>query len=351
MSLRLLQVVLPRRHRDELAEMLKSVESDRFWSIELDEDQVLTTVVTRAEQVEGLADALCERFDAHEGFRLVLVPAEATRPKLPEPEQAPADPASEPEDASAKPKWKPLIGRVAREELEEDLARGGSTTPLFVAMVVLSSIVACAGLVKDSPAVIIGAMVIAPLLGPNMALALGTTLGDVRLIKRSVRTNVVGIVVALAFSGVLGAVMGVDRANGGLAARAVVDLSDIAAQRSHRGRRGRLPRRDGRRSGTLRRRDGGVAALAPDVRVRHVLRPGSMRGRHAAELLGVNIVCINLAATLVSWCRACVRTPGGRRAERARISPRDDRLGRAAGVAGDAADGDAGLNAGVIPRP
>jgi len=33
------------------------------------------------------------------------------------------------------------------------------------------------GLLKDNVAVVIGAMVIAPLLGPNLAMALGTALG------------------------------------------------------------------------------------------------------------------------------------------------------------------------------
>ena len=45
-------------------------------------------------------------------------------------------------------------------------------------MTVLSTIVATVGLYYNSVAIIVGAMVIAPLLGPNVALSLGTTLGD-----------------------------------------------------------------------------------------------------------------------------------------------------------------------------
>ena len=278
--------------------MLGSVETDRFWSIELDDDQQLITVVTRAEQVEGLADALCERFDAHDGFRLVLVPAEATRPKLPEPEAVQPEQAAEPEGPDVKPKWKPLIGRVAREELEEDLAQGGATTPLFIAMVVLSAIVACAGLIKDSPAVIIGAMVIAPLLGPNIALALGTTLGDVKLIKRSVRTNLVGIVVALSLAGVVGSLVHVDRANGELAARAVVDFGDIVLALAS-GAAGALAATAGT-SGTLVGVMVAVALLPPTCACGMFFGAGSVRqAAHAAQLLGTNVVCINLAATLV----------------------------------------------------
>jgi len=51
-------------------------------------------------------------------------------------------------------------------------------------MTVLSSIVATVGLVRDSVAVVIGAMVIAPLLGPHIALAFAASLGDLKLAGR-----------------------------------------------------------------------------------------------------------------------------------------------------------------------
>lgn len=51
---------------------------------------------------------------------------------------------------------------------------------------------AAIGLLKDDVAVIIGAMVIAPLLGPNVALALATTLGDVKLAWNALKTNASG---------------------------------------------------------------------------------------------------------------------------------------------------------------
>jgi uncharacterized membrane protein len=48
-------------------------------------------------------------------------------------------------------------------------------------MVVPSAIVAAVGLARNSPAIVIGALVMAPLLGANMALSLATTLGDAKL--------------------------------------------------------------------------------------------------------------------------------------------------------------------------
>jgi hypothetical protein len=59
---------------------------------------------------------------------------------------------------------------------------------VYLAMSVLSTIVATVGLDHNSVAIIIGAMVIAPLLGPNMALSLATTLGDLTLLRRAVLT-------------------------------------------------------------------------------------------------------------------------------------------------------------------
>ena len=53
---------------------------------------------------------------------------------------------------------------------------------------------------SSDPAVIIGAMVIAPLLGPNIALALATCLGNSKLALASLRTQAIGLILALVVS-------------------------------------------------------------------------------------------------------------------------------------------------------
>ncbi|MGF1574073.1 MAG: hypothetical protein ACFCU1_13505 [Sumerlaeia bacterium] len=45
----------------------------------------------------------------------------------------------------------------------------GKSTPTFFIMIMISAFVAALGLVQENTPVIIGAMVIAPLLGPNRA--------------------------------------------------------------------------------------------------------------------------------------------------------------------------------------
>ena len=60
------------------------------------------------------------------------------------------------------------------------------------------------GLLKDNVAVVIGAMVIAPLLGPNLAMALGTALGDTDLMWKAFKTGLAGMSLALGLSILIG---------------------------------------------------------------------------------------------------------------------------------------------------
>jgi len=94
--------------------------------------------------------------------------------------------------------------RISREELvarAEDLAPAGST---YVAFLVLSTVIATAGLLLDSAATIIGAMVVAPLMGPAITASVGTVLGDERLASRGVTFQVFGLALAIAVGAVLG---------------------------------------------------------------------------------------------------------------------------------------------------
>ena len=60
-------------------------------------------------------------------------------------------------------------------------------------MTILSSVVAAIGLLRNDLAIIIGAMVIAPLLTPNVALSLSAVLGDMELARKAAKTNLIGL--------------------------------------------------------------------------------------------------------------------------------------------------------------
>ncbi|MDZ7735511.1 MAG: DUF389 domain-containing protein [Gammaproteobacteria bacterium] len=67
----------------------------------------------------------------------------------------------------------------------------------YVVMTLVSTVIATAGLLLDSPATVVGSMVIAPLLGPAMAASVGTVVDDDDLFARGVRLQVVGVLLAV----------------------------------------------------------------------------------------------------------------------------------------------------------
>lgn len=87
--------------------------------------------------------------------------------------------------------------RIASAELEtkaEDLLPDKRT---FAAMIVLSTIVATTGLLLDSAAVVVGAMVIAPLFGPAVTTSVGTVIDKETLFRHGIAYQVAGIVLAV----------------------------------------------------------------------------------------------------------------------------------------------------------
>lgn len=93
---------------------------------------------------------------------------------------------------------------LSRPELvarAEEMAPALST---FVVMTIVSAVVATTGLLSNSAAVIIGAMIIAPVMGPAISAAVGSVLYEPKLFRRGVGLQLFGvalaIVSALAFS-------------------------------------------------------------------------------------------------------------------------------------------------------
>ena len=116
---------------------------------------------------------------------------------------------------------------VSREEVYASVADTAQLNHAYATLVVLASIVAGIGLARDNTAAVIGAMVVAPLLGPNMALALGMVLGDGPLIRRALITNAAGLALAFASAAVLGLALGADLSTPELASRTQVTTWDL----------------------------------------------------------------------------------------------------------------------------
>ncbi len=93
---------------------------------------------------------------------------------------------------------------IAREELKARAEEMSPSFSTFLIMTSASAIIATIGLITDSAAVIIGAMVIAPLMGPAMATSVGTVINDTSLFYRGLRLQSIGIAVAIVSAAAFG---------------------------------------------------------------------------------------------------------------------------------------------------
>jgi len=92
----------------------------------------------------------------------------------------------------------PQLDRSERIEVYRTLRRGARPDVDFFVLILLASVIATLGLLQDSAAVIIGAMLVAPLMTPILALSLGLVLGDVRLLQLSLESTLKGITLTVA---------------------------------------------------------------------------------------------------------------------------------------------------------
>ena len=102
-----------------------------------------------------------------------------------------------------------LLPRLNIEEqldLRETMSDSARPGVNYFVLITLSSIIASLGLLLDSSAVVIGAMLVAPLMSPIMGFSLGMVLGDVRMIRLSIEAVFKGVALAVViavFTGVL----------------------------------------------------------------------------------------------------------------------------------------------------
>jgi uncharacterized hydrophobic protein (TIGR00271 family) len=100
------------------------------------------------------------------------------------------------------------VSAAASRELSAALVEEARLSSSFVALTLASSAIATFGLLENSAAVIIGAMIIAPLLAPIQALAYGVLDGSVRDIRASCISLCTGSVLAVGVSGLLARAIG-----------------------------------------------------------------------------------------------------------------------------------------------
>ena len=289
MSLRLLEFMLDKKEFDNLPSLLEDIQVVQIWMTDTSDQKGMVRILHQSENTEALSDKLLQLYEVSEDFRMVLLPVEAAIPPVERPEE---EEETEPEK---KEKTQKRTLRISREELYEDLTHASQLTPVYMVTVALSAIVAAIGLVTGNVPIIIGAMLIAPLLGPNVALGLASTLGDLELARRSLVVIVLGIAIGIALSSIMGVFLKVDANAPEIAILTKTTVSYVVVALAA-GAAGTLAFTGGKPAVVV-----GVmvaVALLPPLVVTGLLIGSGiwLPALGAFVLLLVNVTCINLAA-------------------------------------------------------
>ncbi|TVP53833.1 MAG: TIGR00341 family protein [Gemmatimonadales bacterium] len=346
MSLRLLKILVSEDQCDRLLEILEEQQVSVHWSTQLDGNRIAVDAVIDAAGNEPLMDALQENLSGNDDFRLLFFELQATLPRLADPEKEAEEEAdeesddteeadshedrgphrgenrgSDPDDSRRrKPRrggphpatpgdpgdfirkgsssqerwWFPK--RINREELYTDVAEMARSDPNYILMTALSAVVATAGLLLGDGAVIIGAMVIAPLIGPSMGVAFATTLGDIEMGWKSLLASLSGVATAFVVSLLAGLTMTVDPEGAEIFGRTRLTFEHVALALAA-GAAGALALTQGKGAGLVGVMVA-VALLPPLANAGLLLGDGHVtEGLGALVLVVGNVVCVNLAAT------------------------------------------------------
>lgn len=284
--MRLIEIVADAGHTDTLSGIAdQHTVTDYWWGAPAEDGRRSFRMLVNDRERQSVMDALQQVFSSSDDTRIVVLPVDTVLPR-----------AEEDGEHSA---------AVTREELYSQIEKGARIDSNYLLLTFLSTLVAAIGLVEDNVAVVVGAMVIAPLLGPNIALAFGSSLGDGRLMLSALKTGLAGLGLAFLVSLLIGLAWPVDIARGEILvasteilARTDVGLDGVALALVS-GAAAVLSLTTGL-SSTLVGVMVAVALLPPTATTGMLMGAGHLELAFGAMLLlAVNVVCVIVAAKIV----------------------------------------------------
>lgn len=180
--MRVVQVTIPTSRRGDVLAALESRSLDYVLTPETQSDETeLLQFPVEADTVDPVLDALEEAGVDSESYTVLLRAEVATT--------ADADrPSEEAEEGDE---------RIGHDEIRGRALGLNPSRTSYYAMSVLSALVATAGLLLNSPAIVVGSMVIAPQVGSVLAGSVGIAIGDGPLVRRGFIEQVVGLGLAI----------------------------------------------------------------------------------------------------------------------------------------------------------
>ncbi len=202
---------------------------------------------------------------------------------------------------------RPRLSTPDEEEIVAGIRLAGGPSRTFFILMLLSTVIASFGLLSNSAATVIGAMIVAPLMGPILGAALALVQADIPEFRRSLVASTLGVLVCIGTAGLVVLLAGVDNVDfrqSEIVARTRPTLYDLVVGLAA-GLAGAFATVNRKISGSI----AGVAiavALVPPLAVAGLCLTGA---RHDATLLSAaggsfmlfmaNYLTIELAAVLV----------------------------------------------------
>ncbi len=297
--MRLIEAAIPSGRHDEILAALDEQEYDYVTVPESSREEYseLLMLPVETNEVEEVLDIL-KKYDVEKDAYVVVTELSTI---VSEEYEGGEDPGEDDEGSGDE--------RISRDELKakaEDLSR---STTNYVLFTVISAVVATAGLMMDSAAIVVGSMVIAPLIGPTLASSVATVVNDDDLFREGMKSQWLGVAVAIASSIAFAFLVRFTIAPD-------VDLMMIqqVAERSHPGLLVLAVALGAGVAGALSLTSGMSAALVGVMIAVALIPPAAAVGLGVAYgnrplaigagvLVFLNVLCINLAALVTLWAK------------------------------------------------
>lgn len=291
--MKFLKVTFPNSYKDRIVTLVST--SDAVdWSIDTGYGRYENAmdIIIEPKFGQALVDGLQAEFSDCPDWRINVMTLEASLPVPEKPE--PSEAESVPDEPSSK-------NGALRESLVQKVTQDTEFDINFFVLTVLSAIVATIGLNSDSVTIVIAAMVIAPLLGPILAFALGTALGDGALMLRAAKSGLLGFLIGFTTALLMTIFVDVNLGSKELLDRTTIGPAIVVLALAS-GAAAALSLTTGLSSALVGVMVA-VALLPPSAAAALYLGAGELeQAQKAAILLGLNVVSVLLAAQLVfAW--------------------------------------------------
>jgi uncharacterized hydrophobic protein (TIGR00271 family) len=121
-----------------------------------------------------------------------------------------------------------IVGPIDHQEVVARIVADSGWSPRYAFMTMMSAGIAVLGLLLSSPAVVIGAMLISPLMSPILGFGFSLALFDFRELRRSLKALAIGAAAAVAFTALIVTISPLQAPTAEIVARTRPNLFDLA---------------------------------------------------------------------------------------------------------------------------